>query len=217
MLTGVSVCRDGRHAAASDINGRISIWNLDDPRHVLALLSSPSLDGLVNLHAALAAHPVQRFSAHGTRVTGIAYSPTADLLASCAMDGAIRLWDASTFKQLAELRGHTSGVRCLVFSPDGRRLVTGGNDATLRAWDVAQPRELFGLRVHTDVVYAVTFSRNGRYIASGSLDKTVRVWDAQAASLVRNAGADQSQVLRSGQPERRFSPPLRVARSAGSK
>jgi WD40 repeat protein/serine/threonine protein kinase len=217
MLTGVSVHRDDRHAATSDVNGRISIWNLDDPRHVLAVFSSPSLDGLVNLHAALTAHPVQRFHAHETRVTGIAYSPTADLLASCAMDGAICLWDATTYKKLAELRGHTSGVRCLAFSPDGRWLVTGGNDATLRVWDVAQRCESFALRGHTKAVYAVAFSRDGRYIASGSLDKKVRVWDAQLPSLVRSAGAEQSQVPGSGQRERRVSPSSRMARLGDSK
>jgi WD40 repeat protein len=186
MLPCVSARRDGRHAAASDVNGHIWIWDLDDPRHVLALLSSPSLDGLVNLHTTLMAQPVKRIHAHTTRVTGIAFSPTADVLASCGMDGAIRLWDATTYKPLdkplEKLPGPPSGVHCLAFSPDGSRLVTGGNDATLRVWDVAQRRQLSVLRGHTDVVYGVTFSRDGRYIASGSLDKTVRVWDAQAAS-----------------------------------
>jgi WD40 repeat protein len=181
-LTGVSIRRDGRHAAAAVVDGQIWIWNLDDPRHVLAVFSPPSLDGLANLHAALTPQPVHRWQAHRTRVTGIAYSPRADVLASCAMDGSVRLWDASTYQPLPrELRGHTSGVRCLAFSPDGRRLATGGNDATVRVWDVAQRRELFVLYGHTDVVHAVTFSRDGRYLASGSLDKTVRVWDAQPA------------------------------------
>jgi WD40 repeat protein/serine/threonine protein kinase len=182
ILAGVSVRRDGRHAAAAVVDGQICIWNLDDPRHVLAVLSPPSLDGLVNLHVALSPQPVHRWQAHTTRVAGIAYSPTADVLASCGLDGSIRLWDASTYKPLpGEPLGHTSGVRCLAFSPDGRRLATGGNDATVCVWDVAQRRKLFVLYGHTAEVYAVTFSRDGRYLASGSLDRTVRVWDAQPA------------------------------------
>jgi WD40 repeat protein len=182
ILTGVSVRRDGRHGAAAAADGQIWIWHLDDPRHVLAVFSPPSLDGLVNLHVALIPQPVHRWQAHTTRVTGIAYSPTADVLASCGMDGSVRLWDASTYKPLpGELLGHTSGVLCLAFSPDGCRLATGGDDATVRVWDVSQRRQLFVLYGHTAEVHGVSFSRDGRYIASGSLDRTVRVWDAQPA------------------------------------
>jgi WD40 repeat protein/serine/threonine protein kinase len=179
VLTSVAIRRDGRHAAAADVNGDVWVWDLADPRPALAVFAGPDLAGLGNLNAALTARPAHRFRAHATRATGIAYSPAADVLATCGMDGAIRFWDAITYQPLGEeLRGHVNGVRCLAFSPDGTRLVTGGNDATVRVWDVASRRRVDIRRGHTDVVYGVSFSRDGRYIASGSLDKTVKVWEA---------------------------------------
>jgi WD40 repeat protein len=185
MSTSLAVRRDGRHAAAADVNGDVWVWDLADPRPALAVLPGPGLTGLGNVAAALTAQPAHRFTAHATRATGIAYSPVADVLATCGMDGEIRFWDAVTYQPLGEeLRGHVRGVRCLAFSPDGTRLVTGGNDATVRVWDVASRRQVDVLRGHTDVVYGVAFSRDGRYIASGGRDETVKVWEAP----VGNAG-----------------------------
>jgi WD40 repeat protein/serine/threonine protein kinase len=188
QLTAMALRRDGRHAAVTDVNGEIWVWDLADPRLALAVLPGPGPAELGNVAAAMTARPTRRFSAnpdHPTRATGVAYSPAADVLATCSMDGAVRLWDAVTYRLLNELHGHINGVRCLAFSPDGTRLVTGGNDATVRVWDVAGRRSVAVLRGHTDVVYGIAFSRDGRYIASGSLDKTVKVWEAPAGDAGR--------------------------------
>jgi WD40 repeat protein/serine/threonine protein kinase len=190
----VAVSPDGRRVASADLDGKVWIWELDDLRPVLSILSPPPVaNALANLHLALMAMPIKSFQAHPTRVTGVAFSPINDLLATCGMDGAICLWHARTFKQVAVWHGHASGVRCLAFSPDGTRLATGGNDATIRVWDVKNHAELFVLRGHTDVVYSVAFSRDGRYIASGSLDKTVKMWDAQGSPEQPSRAAPQRE------------------------
>jgi WD40 repeat protein len=186
MSTSLAVRRDGRHAAAADVNGDVWVWDLADPRPALAVFPGPGPAGVGNVATALTARPAHRVEAHTARATGVAYSPVADLLATCSMDGAIRFWDAITYQPLGnDLRDHISGFRCLAFSPDGTRLVTGGNDATVRVWDVAGRRPVAVLRGHTDVVYGVAFSRDGRYIASGGRDKTVKVWEAPAGGAGR--------------------------------
>jgi WD40 repeat protein len=198
-LISVAVSPDGRRAASADLNGEVRVWDLEDPRPVLSVLSPPPLvSALVNVHAVLlTAQPLHVLPAHTTRVTGVAFGPQGDSLATCGMDGATRLWDVRTFKRVAELRGHGGGVRCLAFSPDGSRLATGGNDATIRVWDVAARRQLFTLRGHVDVVYGVTFSSDGRYIASGSLDRTVKIWDAHTPSEVKRdaSGAEDRNAF----------------------
>jgi WD40 repeat protein/serine/threonine protein kinase len=182
-LSSMAVSPDGRRAAAADLNGDVRIWNFEDARPVLSLLSTPPLtSALVNLKAAMTAQPLPPLHAHKSRVNAVAFSPKGDVLASCGMDGYTYLWDARTFAQVAVFHGHTSGVYCLAFGPDGNRLVSGGNDATIRVWDVATQRQLFTLHGHADVVHCVTFSHDGRYIASGSLDRTVKIWDAREKS-----------------------------------
>jgi WD40 repeat protein/serine/threonine protein kinase len=182
-LSSVAVSPDGRRVAAADVNGDVRIWDLEDSRPVLSLLSTPPLtSALVNLKAAMMAQPLPPLHAHTSRVTAVAFSPKGDVLATCGMDGATRLWDARTFKPIAGFHGHRSGVRCLAFSPDGARLATGGIDATIFLWDVAKQRLLSKLSGHADVVHCVTFSHDGRYIASGSLDRTVKIWDTRENS-----------------------------------
>jgi WD40 repeat protein/serine/threonine protein kinase len=182
-LSSVAVSPDGRRAAAADVNGDVRIWDLENARPVLSLLSTPPLtSALVNLKTAMTAQTLPPLRAHKSRVNAVAYSPKRDVFATCGMDGYTYLWDARTFERVADFGGHTGGVRCLAFSPDGTRLASGGNDATICVWDVAKQRQLPTLRGHADVVHCVTFSHDGRYIASGSLDRTVKIWDARENS-----------------------------------
>ena len=182
-LSSVAVSPDGRRAAAADVNGDVRIWDLENARPILSLLSTPPLtNALVNLHAAMVARPLPPLHAHKSRVNAVAFSPKGDVFATCGMDGYTYLWDARTFKRIARFQGHASGVRCLAFSPDGTRLATGGFDAIIRVWDVAKGSQLMRLHGHADVIHCVTFSHDGRYIASGSLDRTVKIWDTRENS-----------------------------------
>jgi WD40 repeat protein len=129
---------------------------------------------------------------HGSRVSGVAYSPDGRTLATSSVDATARLWDVATRREVAVLAGHTGWLRGLAFRPDGRLLATVSDDGTARLWDVAGRRAVATLAGHAGPVRDVAFSRDGAWLATTGDDRTVRLWDVarrrQVAVLAGHTG-----------------------------
>jgi WD40 repeat protein len=91
----------------------------------------------IHLWEVLSGKERHTWTAHKTKISGLAFAPGGRLLGSCGWDREIRLWDAFTGQKIGRAAGHEWQVNCLTFSRDGKRLATGGGDATALVWDVA--------------------------------------------------------------------------------
>jgi WD40 repeat protein len=82
---------------------------------------------------------VQRWTAHESFVTWLAFAPDGRMLASAGPDMHIRLWELPAGREVRTMV--RDGVNQLAFSRDGMRLLSGGvRDACL--WDVASGKRL---------------------------------------------------------------------------
>ncbi|HEY1381148.1 MAG TPA: sigma-70 family RNA polymerase sigma factor [Gemmataceae bacterium] len=167
----------GRHVAALDDKGIVSVWE------------------------AKTGAKVRELTAPDRKLVSLAASADGRALAAGgeAQDGtaAVFLWDAATGQLRHTLAGHTADVKAVAFAPEGRTLASGGS-ATVRLWDVATGRELRQLHGHVrkrgeseHAIESLAFSPDSRAVASASTDGTVRVWsvaDGQALDVATLAG-----------------------------
>jgi WD40 repeat protein/serine/threonine protein kinase len=189
---------DGRHAAVSQADHSIVIWDLQTQQEA------------------------RRLRGHEAFVWTLAASPDGRWLASGSADKTVRLWDLNTGEAAAVIP-HEQMVLTVAFSPDSRRLVSGGKDRAatihfladgvvthsshlepMQSWvnsaafhpdgallalasqdgsiridDLATGRSIAQLSGHGAEVKAVTFSPDGSRLASASYDYTVKLWDTQ--------------------------------------
>jgi len=147
---------DGRLFATADYD-RIRVWEINARRE----------GGLLRGHTDF--------------VTGLAWSPNANVLASASKDGAVRLWDGTAFTQTAVLEiGQALG--CLTWSPDGQQLAVGSYTGDVQLWDVATQEMLKTWSTHTadndrDDIISIAWSPDGQTVASGDLEGNIYLWD----------------------------------------
>lgn len=135
---------------------------------------------------------VARFSGHGNKVFGVAFSSDGGRLATASADTTVRLFSVPGARELAVMRGHGDAVSAVAFAPRGNLLASGSFDRTIRLWDPATGNERGTLHGHEEEVLGVAFSPDGRLLASGGADRTVRLWNVdsgvQAAVLRGHSG-----------------------------
>ncbi len=185
---------NGELLAASEADGSIHIWKVDDMQilwtlqehisWVFALAFSPdgkilasgSEDKQVKLWDVTTGKLISTYSDHSNSVWTIVFHPNKPLIASGSEDETIKIWDIENDTCVATLNDHTRKVFALDFSKDGSMLASASADRTVLLWDAESWSEAKILSGHTGTVRGVSFSPQGNYIASGSWDKTIKLW-----------------------------------------
>jgi len=110
-VRNVAFSPDGHWLASASWDGRVRLWNLDDPHERISPLK-----------------------AHSGAAWAVAISPDSRTLATGGDDATIKLWNLASRQQTATLRGHTGPVDGLAFSRDGTLLASSSGDGTARLW-----------------------------------------------------------------------------------
>jgi WD40 repeat protein len=163
-----SLSPDGRRAAATDLNGTMTVLELEDGRR---LFENPvTKDGHIELAPA--------------------FSPDGRYLVGPDGDGTVlTIWETQEFRKVRTLRGHQGFIAAVAFSPDGEKIVTGSHDLSFIVWDAATGTQLGVQSGHGDEVLSVAFDPAGERILTGGRDLSVRIWDADSLEeMVRLAG-----------------------------
>jgi RNA polymerase sigma factor (sigma-70 family) len=148
--------------------------------------------------------------AHGSSVSGIAFSKDGKLMAGGSNEHEkgnyfVRLWDVDSGKELRRLmHGSTGyGIRSLAFSPDAKMLATAGDEGELRVFDVdsGKVRKTFPKNGGRTRLGTVAFAPDGKTVAYAG--EVIRLYDTttleERLSIDRKALAlhftDEGQTL----------------------
>jgi WD40 repeat protein len=203
-----SVVVDGSTMVVGTNDGRLSTWDISNPRSPRRLadfratgptwrvalspdgrtVATADADGTVELWDVTDPRGPARvasFTAHPGGVNSLTFSPLGTVLATAGIDGTVGLWDVATRQRLTVLRRHEGEVLAVTFSPDGTKLATAGADHQALVWDIrdlSSPTVLSSLPGHINYVSSVAFSPDGASVATASWDHTARLWDLADAA-----------------------------------
>jgi hypothetical protein len=144
--TQMAVSPDGRWAAASDLDKKVTLWPLVDSE-------------------------IDKNLAHIDAVTGVAYSPDGSTLATAGENGGLWLWNSATGEALGAplVEAKTGRKGChLSFSDDGDSLISISVDGVAQKWDVASRRNVLEVNLAGDGPRrrCQAISPDGRLLAS---------------------------------------------------
>jgi WD40 repeat protein len=194
-ILSIAYSPDGRTLAASDSNGEIRLWDVQDGQCLLTCsghtnwvraikfspdgrsLASSSDDRSIKLWD-LQDGTCLKTIGQGIHSLGCSFSPDGRYLASGSANNHIYLWDIQTETCIQQLEGHENWSMVVRFHPQGDRLVSGSADGTVRVWDLVSGNCIHVWHGHENWVTTVDYSPDGKTIVSGSLDGTLRLWDA---------------------------------------
>lgn len=226
-ISSLAISPDSSLMAASESNGTINIWRLEDlqiqstlrghTNWIFALEFSP--DG--NMLASGGEDKTTRIwdirnesckfvlREHNNSIWSLAFSPNGELFATGSEDQSIKIWDIENGKCIKTIFQHSQKVFALQFSPDSQRLASASADKSIKLYkiyDWDNPQTILG---HDDVVRGISFSADGRYLASCSWDKAIKIWDTHTFSCV-NTLHGHSEIIHSVA----FSPALGILASS---
>lgn len=194
-ILSIAYSPDGQTLAASDSNGEIRLWGVQDGQCLLTcsghanwvraiqfspngrLLASSSDDRSIKIWD-LQDGTCLKTLGQGIHSLGFSFSPDGRYLASGSVNNHIYLWDLLSETCIQQFEGHENWSMVVRFHPQGDRLVSGSADGTVREWDLASGNCIRVWNGHENWVTTVNYSPNGKIILSGSLDGSLRLWDA---------------------------------------
>ncbi|MCP9262991.1 WD repeat-containing protein 47 [Dirofilaria immitis] len=128
---------------------------------------------------------------HHSRITDIAFNPTADLIATCSNENKIEL---SSFRADLSKSGNrrismsmNESVRALTFMEDlasRSNILFSGVGRQICITDCSSGTTFRILKGHKGIVTAFC-TWGGCLLASSSTDKTIRIWDTRVTEAVR--------------------------------
>lgn len=124
---------------------------------------------------------LQRFVAHTTPITAVAFSADGSQIASVAWDRTVRIWDVDQGAEVDSFVGFGDRVLSMAYSPDGQSLALGvgnignnqysgtdtSNSQTVWLWDVQNRVQIDAYRGHPNWVWTADISPDGTLVASG--------------------------------------------------
>jgi WD40 repeat protein len=177
-------------------DGRIFVWDLDDPDRsrlgsrlpdqfgpVGAVATAPqglviatgSNDGRVVLRGA-DGRPQGSYLQVPGRVNALVFSPDGDRLATLTFDGNLQVWDSQTRQSVAGPVETGDAAAVMAWSARGDRLATGGDGRVVRMWD-ASLRPVGGpLSGHANWVTALSFRKSDDALISAGADGVIEMW-----------------------------------------
>jgi WD40 repeat protein len=159
-ILAVKFSRDGKLLAIGDLNGDISLLQVEQGKKLL------------------------NCRGHNTWVRSIDFSPNGQTFVSSSDDQTVRLWNVKTGQCIKTLPGHTGWIYSIVYSHDSRIIASGSEDRTVRLWN-ADTGECFNiLEGHNDRIRSVVFTPDGHILISGSQDQTVKLWNVQTGQCL---------------------------------
>ncbi|VDK69612.1 unnamed protein product [Litomosoides sigmodontis] len=128
---------------------------------------------------------------HQSRITDIAFNPTADLIATCSNENKIELSSFQTDLSKSGSRkislSMNEPVRALTFMEDlanHSNILFSGTGRQICITDCSSGTTFRILKGHKGMVTALC-TWGGCLLASSSIDKTVRIWDTRVTEAVR--------------------------------
>ena len=82
---------------------------------------------------------IEKFTAHGGPVKGLAASNDNKYLASASFDYSVVIWNLNPIKENSTLIGHDASVNTVKFSPSNNLLASGGDDSKVILWTISEP------------------------------------------------------------------------------
>lgn len=167
-----------RMAAGSWEEGKVYVWNLEQPEHPMQL------------------------TGHTDSIEVVAFSPNGRMLASGAWDNTTRLWDVTLGKEIATLPVDVPlTTRAIKFSPCGN-IIAGGLGSEILLWCTEQLTTLRTIPQpdNNQRTYALAFSPCGNYLASGTwwekgMQKmAIRIWEVATAENIHTFWGHNSDV-----------------------
>jgi WD40 repeat protein/DNA-binding SARP family transcriptional activator len=192
-VTGLDFSPDGRHLAASDTGGVVTIRDLEHPeaapRHLVGHEAGVNHvrftpDGRRVVGAGedgtgrvwdLTTGDAKVLAGHRWRVNRVAVSPDGTRAATASTDGTARTWQLATGQHRLTFPS-LAPVQVAGFDPTGERLALGSTDGSVYVFDAASARQLLLLRGHTAPVLDLVFARDGDHLVTTSADGTTRRW-----------------------------------------
>ncbi len=143
----VAFSPDGRWVAAGVMNGKVFVWDVEDPTK-------------------------RRDVGHAKRVWALAYAPDGRL-ATGSHDGTVKVWSVAAKQTAIELPTGGAEVWSVTFAAGGRVLAAGCHDGRVRRWNADTFAPLPSIEVGASPVPGLAASADGRFMAAASFDRQV--------------------------------------------
>ncbi|NTW72779.1 MAG: TIR domain-containing protein [Eubacteriaceae bacterium] len=145
---------------AADVNGMISVWDLN------------SLS------------PVKCYYEHEYSISTINVSPFGDMLISASQDNTACVYNLRCNELFQVYKGHEGDLKDARFSHDQKYIVTASLDSSVRLWYVRQiSYPMRYMSFHQKQVNYIDFSISGGLMATSSDDKSVKLWNLSTGEL----------------------------------